>query len=476
MKNDIIFWSGIWNHRFPELVRPIAPYELSHWLRLNNYRSQVIEFVQHMSTDDLIELTELALSKDTFAIAVSTTFWPLDGIYGTTIGVNGVVPSNISEAILKLKEKYPKLEFIAGGHRTSRFNKIFDRVFDTIETDGENQILKYCNEKKYKVALSGKLFNIVELNHKFIEQDIILPHESMPMELGRGCIFKCKFCSYLNIGKKKGTYQRKYDLILDEIKYTYDTFGNSNFMFLDDTINEDQEKMNFISSIRDKTKIDLTWNGFLRADLVWSHKNYNQLLDGGLRAAYFGLESFHPKTSKSIGKGWMGVHAKEWLPHLHNNLWKNQVSFEGTFIVGLPYETENDLISTVNWIKNNNIGSFYFVPYNLRNEFEEGAPTSEFTREYKKYSYVIDDNDNWVNTETNIDKFSAMRIAHHLNQETQHLWKIAGWRTNSYYNLGLEYKDIHKIYVKDGNKLLHNKKNLFLKKYIEKYRQYYTKN
>lgn len=469
--NDIIFWSGIWNYRYPEFIRPIAPYQLSHWLRQNSFRSQVIEFVQHLSTQELIELTELAISKKTFAIAVSTTFWPLDG---TTIGINAVVPPNILEAMSLLKIKYPNIEFIAGGHRTARYSTIFDRVFDVIETDGENQILNYCNEKKYKVKFPAKQFNIVELQHKFIDQDIILPHESLPMELGRGCIFKCKFCSYLNIGKKKHTYQRKFDHVLEEFAYNKDMFGTKNYMLLDDTVNEDVDKMNFLSTIPKQIDSDFTWNGFLRADLIWAHKNHEILFDSGLRNVFFGLESLHPKTSKVIGKGWMGTHAKEWIPYLYNDLWNKKISIEGSFIIGLPYETIDSILKTVDWINQIDVGSLYFFPFNLRNNFEDGSPVSEFTREYKKYNYTIDNYDDWTNTETGITKQSAIKLAADMNNMLIDKWRISGWRTNTYYNIEMELSEIQNTTVRQGHGMLLNSKNSFVKKYILAYKKYYA--
>lgn len=468
--NDIIFWSGIWNYRYPEFIRPIASYELSHWLRLNSFKAQVIEFVQHLTTEQLVELTELAISKKTFAIAVSTTFWPLDG---TIIGNTPVVPANVENAIKILREKYPHIEFIAGGHRTTRYKHLFDRIFDVVETDGENQILKYCNEKRYKMQFPSKIFNIVELQHKFIEQDIIMPHESLPMEMGRGCIFKCKFCAYLNIGKKKHTYQRKFDYVLEEFAYNKDMFDTKNYMLLDDTVNEDIEKMNFLASVPKKIGSNFSWNGFLRADLIWAHENHDVLIESGLKNVFFGVESLHPMASKVIGKSWMGTHAKDWLPHLYNNLWNKKVSIEGTFIIGLPHETENDILRTVDWINQVDIGTFYFGALNLRNTFEEGAPTSEFTREYYKYNYIIDENGDWYNTDTNISKQRALILVKEMNKLLHDKWKITGWRTNSYYNIGMELDDIHRTSVKDGNNILVKAKNVFIDTYIRAYKKYY---
>ena len=151
--NNIIFWSGIWGH-YPDYTRPIGSYQLSHWLRRHKISCQVIEFIQFMSPVELIELTEIAITKDTFALALSTTFWPM----------NGDIPNNILIAISYLKKKYPKIEIIGGGPRIHRYANIVDRIFSG---DSEDALLTYCQEKKYSITFPTLKFNIVNLAFDF---------------------------------------------------------------------------------------------------------------------------------------------------------------------------------------------------------------------------------------------------------------------------------------------------------------------
>jgi radical SAM superfamily enzyme YgiQ (UPF0313 family) len=126
-----------------------------------------------------------------------------------------------------------------------------------------------------------------------------------------------------------------------------------------------EEKINYIANISKRLGVQITWGGYIRVDLIWSKKNYNELFDSGLRNAYFGLESFHPEASKIIGKGWNGQHGKEWIPKLYNDLWNKQVKIEASFIVGLPKETEESLLETVKWINDINAGYMFFYPLDL---------------------------------------------------------------------------------------------------------------
>jgi len=454
--NNVIFWSGIWSPVYKDFTRPIASYQLSHWLRKHRINCQVIEFVQFMNTKELIELTELSIHSNSFCLAVSTTFWPTDG----------TVPEQIKSALMYFKIKYPKLEIVGGGPRVSRYKKIFDRVF---YGESENDFLKYCQEKKLNLSLPNSKFDIVQLDHKFIEQDIILDNETLPLELGRGCIFQCKFCSYPNIGKKKYTYQRNHHLILEEIKWNYENFGTTNYMFLDDTVNEDPEKVQFLSQIKNLTGINITWNGYLRADLIWSHKNHNQLYDSGLRNVYFGIESLNPKTATIIGKGWNGSQAKDWLLTLYNDLWSKEVAIEGSFIVGLPYESRESMFNSAHWINELNAGSIFFLPFNLKHNDETNAPSSEFTRNYQDYGYTIDDQGEWEHA-SGITQTESINLAEELNKIVRPNWRVSGWRSASFYNLGFDLKDIKNIKVVEGNQILQSRIGQFMETYIKKYK------
>ena len=454
--NNIIFWSGIWSTYDNNLMRPIGPYQLAHWLRKHKISCQVVEFIQFMTTKQLIELTEMAITKHTVAIALSTTFWPADGD----------TPKNILEAIFYFKMKYPNLEIVGGGPRIQRYRRLLDRSFTG---DAENTLLTYCQQKKYSTTFPTTQFNIVNLDHQFIAQDLILPNETLPIELGRGCIFKCKFCSYPNIGKKKHTYQRQHHLILDEMKWNYEQFGTTNYMFVDDTVNEDVDKINFLATVSKEIGTQITWNGYLRADLIWSHKNHQQLFDSGLRNAYFGFESFHPSTAKLIGKAWNGTHAKDWIPILYNDLWNKQVAIEGSFIVGLPDEPEESMTASAHWVKELNAGNIFFLAFNLKNRDEEGAPESEFTRNYADYGYSLDKRGHWSHS-SGMTQDRSHVVAAELNKIVSPNWRAAGWRAASYYNVGCTIEQTRETILWEGRIFLQSKTEEFINNYISLYK------
>jgi hypothetical protein len=95
--NEIIFWTGIWPRWYS---RPIGTYQLAHWLRINNIESQVIDFCQWHSTDELVSLTSLFISSKTKFIGISTAFWS-----------DNQIPNNIRDSMSIIKKEYPHIQF-----------------------------------------------------------------------------------------------------------------------------------------------------------------------------------------------------------------------------------------------------------------------------------------------------------------------------------------------------------------------------
>lgn len=405
---NIIFWSSIFPKQF---TRPIACYQLAHHLRKNNLSAQVIDFTGLFSTKELIEITEKFIEKETMALGIATGFWPDNHVY-------------LKDAITAFKDKYPNIQIFFGGPRANNplYKKYYDMVF---LGESENSLTDWLYEKLEKDKSYITPFNITKLDHRFTKQDCILNNEVLPIELGRGCIFKCKFCSHSNLGKPKYTYQRNFKLVEEEIRYNYDNFNTTNYLFLDDTVNEDLDKVKALADINKKMNWVINWNGYLRADLIWSMKDSaNYLLDSGLKSCFFGIESFHKQASQVIGKGWSGKHAKEFLPNLYFNHWHKEISIWNNFIIGLPYETEYDIDQSVKWCIENNFGMNKFVGLNLYNYREDSGPKSEFTVNYKSYGYTINEtgfyNDNW-------DSNKIYRKVEEVNKLIEPYNKLTSW-------------------------------------------------
>lgn len=414
---NIIFWSSI----FPlQKTRPIGCYQLAHHLRKNGISAQVIDFCGLFSSRELLDITAKFVDKHTRILGISTSFW-----------MDNTFP--LRKTILEFKDNNPNIEIVFGGPRAN--NPLYKGAYEKVFLgESENQLTQYIFEIFDKDTSKIVPFDITKLDHRFITQDCILTGEVLPIELGRGCIFKCKFCSHHNLGKPKYTYQRQYDLIYDEMLYNYDHFGTTHYLFLDDTVNEDPDKIKALADINYKLDNKINWNGYLRADLIWSNKDSSRyLIESGLKSCFFGIESLHPKASAIIGKGWSGKHAKDFLPHLYYNLWNKHVSIWNNFIIGLPYETEQDIDNSVQWCLENNFGMNKYVGLNLYLNREDTGTFSEFTRNYRIYGYNVNEKGEFYNKEWTSTKINQKVDA--VDRRLLQTNKLSSWLLFDMYNV-----------------------------------------
>lgn len=413
--NEIIFWSSIYPSWY---IRAIGCYQLAYWLRMHNVECQVIDFCQWYTADELFALTVPFIGKKTKYIGITSSFWP-----------NQIVPTNILNAIQLIKQQFPHIKIVIGGPRAN-YPDIKQHADLSITGEAEDKILQLFDIQQTQP------FNIVSLSHRYHRNDCILEGEPLPIELGRGCVFKCNFCAHHNLGKPKKTYQRKMDLILDEMAYNYEMFKTKHYLFIDDTVNEDPEKIRLLSTLPNQLGIDISWTGYLRADLIWRFpETAHQLQASGLSSCFFGIESFSPDASNAIGKGWSGKYAKEFLPKLYANIWDKKISIHNNFIVGLPKESKASLEETLTWCLQNPMGSHIFVALGLYHPNEDYGPKSEFVRNYSKYGYELLDTSNWKNDI--MDSLEAEAICASFNSRLLKINKFTSWRLFDLLNISI---------------------------------------
>lgn len=207
--------------------RSIGAYQVAHHCREHGYIVQVIDFTDFFDKDELVEVVSKLLSDNLLAVGVSTTFYSaLDEADDPKLSVNAgsnlrgevVIDEKLSAVFSLAKNFNTNIKIIGGGANSWQLvgNDNFDAVFHGYSEQAVVEYLQSLEHKRPKTLhpklrdqeiVNGDLyyFDIEQLNHRYTESDIILDGETLPIEIGRGCIFKCKFCSYPLNGKRKMT-------------------------------------------------------------------------------------------------------------------------------------------------------------------------------------------------------------------------------------------------------------------------------
>ena len=425
----------------PKTCRTLGPYQLASWLRKHGYTVKVIDFGMYMTTEQLVRITEKYIDSGTLSIGASTSFWQF---FQT-------VPPWVTGARELIENKFKNIRWCLGGHEANRFKST---GWDLLQGEGENIVLQYLDEISGK-KIFRQPFDILDSSNTFMPDDHIQPYEFIPIELGRGCMFKCRFCQFPNIGKKPGTYLKNYECLYREILDHYEKWGTTRFYYTDDTVNESEEKIQALVDIAQRVPFKLEWIGYNRIDLIWSKPHTAELLkQSGLRSAFFGIESFEKKSSQLIGRGWSGKHAKEWLLEL-KGIWKDETNWSVATIVGIPGQTPEQLIADCEWMIENGMYSCTMHPLYINpSNTSVIASQSEFERNHRIYGFKFPDPSRpiyWENGDWNFDKAQSM-TDFLLGKTTKHQ-KLASWELGEYASLGYSVDEL--INVEQAT-LLHN--------------------
>lgn len=389
------------------LQKHCAPFRLATELRKNNYSVQCIDLSAFIRCKDFTSLkliTKNFITNDTYWIGISITFF------------SHLVSKSIENFLTFIKEQHPYIKIIIGGS-----NKHFALNIDTAKVFKnycDLEIVEFtdlCSGKssvnKIKFLpdiIYGKEFiNFPESQILYESNDLIDPNDCLPLEVSRGCIFKCKFCAFPLNGKTKGEWIKKTSFLLDEINRNYEYYGIKNYSFVDDTYNDSLDKLKILDEhVFNKLKFKINYTAYLRLDLIIRYPEMiNFLTRSGLTSALFGIESLNPKSAKVIGKG--GIEPMEQIKFLQNlkeNEFKNILLGSG-FIYGLPYDTKETIIELESFLlsDNNPLDSWFIGALWIYDATgKKHAYYSDFDRNYKDYGYTLENN-KWSHTKSGLN-------------------------------------------------------------------------
>lgn len=172
---------------------------------------------------------------------------------------------------------------------------------------------------------------------------------STHMLTSRGCPYKCTFCSSSSFWKIARFHSPEY--VVGEIKHLMKEYKLKNINIFDDLFIADKERFRKIvelleaEGIIEKCKFRILGRSNLineeSADLIKRMNIDNMAI---------GFESQSPKVLKYLKKGTTTVEQNQNAVRL---LHKRLIDLQGLFMVGSPYETKEDMMMTLDFIRNN---------------------------------------------------------------------------------------------------------------------------
>jgi len=349
-------------------------------LRKNGFRAYTLDRFGHFSYDELDQLASRYKNIDYLGISAAWMFKAIS---------NRLNVSDVDYNTPKIAKLHHFIKQVNPGKVVVGGNAIELPLGNARYVNGKNEEDIF---KAFDILVPKYRSDIQTLEHRYTNDDFILPRETLPLEISRGCIFNCKFCSFSLRGRDKFDYNRDPKLIGDQIEYNRDKFGSTNYYITCDTFNDTTSKIEGIANMLSKRNLKISFVCYLRHDLLHAFPEQIPILrDMGLRGAQFGLETFNHQSGKAIGKGMHPDKVKELLFKLQKE-WP-LTRLMSIFIVGLPHSTLDEHHATVEWIKSNDTLSFaMFYPLFLNPNKEYG---SEFANNADKYGYELNLDASW---------------------------------------------------------------------------------
>ena len=444
----VILTSGpknLWDTQY--IYRYLGPYKVASSCRNAGFTVQIIDHVLFMSDEQIIKYLYKFVTPDTAVLAISCTFMCKKLGAGSS-SYRDVLdwPKNILLAVKMIKMLRPKIRIVLGGYNANIVpghglvdaailnygEDIFtELVSHYIQNTPEPCYDIHCDlpgeTRKIYTAPKQPVYDIKCDTHRFTKNDCIVSGEVLPLEISRGCVFRCKFCHHLLLGRKKLDYLRSFDCIREEIIYNYNMFQTREYYVICDTFNDTLEKMHGWHKMVKSLPFAIRYTCYLRADLIERYPEQADILrETGLFSTFHGIESFGETAAYMVGKAWSGKRAREFLPHLYHDLWQDKIHQVTGFIIGLPGDTRESILDTINWHQTNHMYRVIMEPLNLSNNKNLLGNFSEFEKNFEKYGYRFDEHapDNWKLAywdRASVDHWYQTEIAPRL------------WHTNSWF-------------------------------------------
>jgi len=416
-------------------TRGYGTHRLASHIRENGYTCLVVDFSSLVTWDIYNEILKSTMYEDTFMIGFSTTFLPMripgqlpstevpgrprrdsdnsrfekESIYAGCL-TNELGHGRPDQWFKLIKEINSKTKIVFGGSGVgfyTDFQGVDNFIFglsetmtidylDSVSKRGKKRVFNKVLDYDYKAQ--APVWDFRKSKTIYTEYDFIKPNETLSLEIGRGCRFKCTFCSYPLIGQKNiDDYLKFQEVLREELIDNYTKWGTKQYYIMDDTFNDSTEKLLKVKEVLDSLPFKITFWCYLRLDLLAKHPEQIPMLKNmGLNQTYMGIETFHPEAGKVIGKGMSSEKRKAALS-ICKEVWGDDVHIQAGFMVGLPYEPEESIMKTAEYLRDPEcpVHQAWIFPINIFNSRYEETMTkwfykSEFDKNFDSYGYFFD--------------------------------------------------------------------------------------
>jgi anaerobic magnesium-protoporphyrin IX monomethyl ester cyclase len=348
---------------------PIALVELASFIREKGHDVEIFDRNLHYDNQKFIELL-----KDYNPDIIGMTCYTSPVIRDVK-QVAGIVKDNSSALVI-----------VGGIHATLDPKSLLDfpKIDYVVRGEGEYPLLEICElVDKKKIKNISKLKNInlnpmrpfIDLNDLPVADYDLLEVKKYPIATfytSRGCPGKCRFC--YNKGRALRFYNT--DKMIETFTRVLDKYNIREFTIADDNFaNMSQRTTRICEAISQYNPI---FHIFLRVDQT-QDKVMSELKKAGCWAIQFGFESGSQRMLDYINK----LTTVEQNINAIKQCRKYKIFVDGSFMIGLPTETTEEMNETVDFIKKykpDAVDIKIYRPYPSTEFYEEAIKSKKIKR------------------------------------------------------------------------------------------------
>jgi anaerobic magnesium-protoporphyrin IX monomethyl ester cyclase len=293
------------------------------------------------------------------------------------LGFSALTSSGRNSALIseKAKENNPNLIVIFGNHHATfnaeRILRKYPSVDIIVRGEGEKTIVKlaqclqnsgdlrdirgisFRKNEEIISTLDQKLIDNLDLlpfpdrdlikvdYHCMIAGANIAPKKFTSLISSRGCVYDCRFCSCKKLANKKWRFRTAKNT-LDELQLIANK-GYKQVIFVDDSFTMNPKRVEEICRGIRKEKMDIEWICEGRVDNC-SYDMLRVMAKAGCKVMYFGIESANQRILDYYDKRITPKQSEKTVKKARKA--KIDVII-GSFILGAPNETREEMINTI---------------------------------------------------------------------------------------------------------------------------------
>lgn len=259
--------------------------------------------------------------------------------------VGGVHPTTVPDEVMADRN----IDFAVRGEGEMTTLELVDALQqgskDFSHIDGicyrENGAIKWSPPRKLIKDLDTLPF---PARHLVLDPELYT-NEFASLIMGRGCPFQCTFCGSKVMWTRKPRSRSPANVVA-EMKYVKENYEVRSFDFQDDTLTFNKKRLLELCQLLINAKLNIHWTSYSRVDVI-TQDILPILKKSGCYMLNFGIESGSERMLRIMKKQIkldQVLRAREILK-------KYDIEFVALFMIGTPEETKEDLMATINFLK-----------------------------------------------------------------------------------------------------------------------------